>query len=550
LRRAPLLLPILGLAAIAHAGGWSNGFVWDDEDQIEHGQLIKDVDNLGRLFTTDVWANVDPGGSRAHAVANTYRPLQSTSFMVSWLLFDASPRGYHIENVLYHCLSIWLLFTLWCRLGRSPAEAAWAAALFTVLPVNVEPVAWIAGRADVLMTAGTLAALGCYLWARKREGAEAIPGLIAMGVLWLAALLMKESAIVLPGLLLAYEGLGAEDGPRWRQAAGRVATLAIPLVIYAALRMNALGGAKVGASAIEPGRLALEAAPIAGTYLQWAVLPTILTVVRSWEPPPWWMMAILTALGTFAAISTASLAIRGSGARPRLFALMWFAISISPAVLFTHLSGEMGERYVYLPAVGLCWWLGHESAAFMSWFTRIGKGRLAQALMMTIIGLLLFRTAIRVQEWEDDFILYLSAIEAEPESAEAHFRLATSMIRWGEVTASAKLMAKALQLDPSSARIANNLAVVLRRRKDPKGARQILLGALPHAPWDPRLHYNLGVMEADLGLLDEAIARFDRALALRPGYELARRMKVIVAGRKVDSKPTTKVDQPGEDVAR
>jgi hypothetical protein len=103
--------------------------------------------------------------------------------------------------------------------------------------VHVELVAWISGATDPLMAAPFLASLLCYLKSRETEG-----------FLWSAwsvflfglALLAKETAIVLPAVLLAYERtLGVDRGKRFRL--GRLAPHAALALVYLVARAF-LGG--------------------------------------------------------------------------------------------------------------------------------------------------------------------------------------------------------------------------------------------------------------------------------------------------------------------
>jgi hypothetical protein len=83
---------------------------------------------------------------------------------VSWAL-DArvfgfrNPRGYHLGNVVLNAANTALLFLFLHRATRRFGLAASVAGAFAVLPVHVEPVAWVMGRKDVLSTFWVLAAL-------------------------------------------------------------------------------------------------------------------------------------------------------------------------------------------------------------------------------------------------------------------------------------------------------------------------------------------------------------------------------------------------------
>ncbi len=70
----------------------------------------------------------------------------------SYIYGFENPFGYHFGNVIFNSLNILLLFIfLYLTTGRFPIAFA-VSALFAALPVHAEPVCWIMGRKDVLVT--------------------------------------------------------------------------------------------------------------------------------------------------------------------------------------------------------------------------------------------------------------------------------------------------------------------------------------------------------------------------------------------------------------
>ena len=190
---------LLGIAVISlvsyvvYRPALNGEFVLDDE-LLTQDKLIKVSDGLYRL-----WFTTEP---------TDYWPVTSSSFWFEWRLFRGSPTGYHITNLVIHvvdCLLLWLL------LKRLKIPGSFLAALiFAVHPVNVESVAWIAQRKNLLaMLFFLLSALSYFSADRKFNAASggerkksAWPWYLLSLLLFVFAMLSKGSVAVLPALLL------------------------------------------------------------------------------------------------------------------------------------------------------------------------------------------------------------------------------------------------------------------------------------------------------------------------------------------------------------
>ena len=81
--------------------------------------------------------------------AEFWHPLTWLSLMLGYHLFGLNAGGYHLINLYLHILTTLLLFWLFNRMTGAIWKSAFVAALFSLHPLHVESVAWIAERKDV-----------------------------------------------------------------------------------------------------------------------------------------------------------------------------------------------------------------------------------------------------------------------------------------------------------------------------------------------------------------------------------------------------------------
>src|SRR5581483_2729574 len=84
-------------------------------------------------------------------VAN-WHPLAWLSHMLDCTLFGPDPAAHHFVNLLLHAINAVLVFLLLQRGTGSMGRSFFVAALFAVHPLNVESVAWVAERKNILCT--------------------------------------------------------------------------------------------------------------------------------------------------------------------------------------------------------------------------------------------------------------------------------------------------------------------------------------------------------------------------------------------------------------
>ncbi len=165
------------------------GFIWDDNRYVTENELLHAPDGLCRI-----WFSTDS--------PSQYFPLTYTSFRAEYGLWKLNPTGYHVTNIIFHAANALLL---WFLLRRLMIPGAWfAAAIFALHPVNVESVAWITERKNVLMV--FLALLSLISWvnfAERSHNLRSCRHFYILSVLfYVLALAAKSTACTLPVALV------------------------------------------------------------------------------------------------------------------------------------------------------------------------------------------------------------------------------------------------------------------------------------------------------------------------------------------------------------
>lgn len=424
--RRPWPWLLLAASVLAFSNGLSGDFTYDDKAIVRDNPRIQQWANLPEIFTTHYF-----GG--ALTTGTSYRPVDLLSFAANYLVHGRYLFGYHAVNVALHIANTWLLFLLFRRrFGETTAGIA--ALLYAVLPVHVEAVTSIVGRAEVLAAFFLLLAFA----AAERSKSRARPVPWGAGILYLLAILTKESAVVFPGLLFLYDMI-PESGSLFRRSVALLRrrglfylSFAIPLAATFALRAAVLKGFLISKMAgffeLENPLVSLSALRRLGNAsailvrsLGRIVFPALLSADESaWQLPVYGVRSPVFwgALAAIAALLAAGVALFRS--RPAAgFGILFFFLTVLPTSNYLFVTGTvMAERLMYLPSAGI-------ALAVASFFPAdplaLARRRIAAGALAAITLLLLFRTITRNTVWESDERLFANLLLTSPKSAKAHY---------------------------------------------------------------------------------------------------------------------------------
>jgi hypothetical protein len=169
--------------------------IWDDKPMIRENDLLNGEFSMTAAFRSGYWAST----SQRSSGYDYYRPLMVFSFMVEKAVWGLDPFRLHLVNLF---IFIAALFVLYCFLRRQTAVsgiAETAVLIFALFPLNLDSIAWIVGRNDLLILFFGLLAL--YFFDLFLERRTVLLGALSVAS-YLLALFSKEAALFfLPAFL-------------------------------------------------------------------------------------------------------------------------------------------------------------------------------------------------------------------------------------------------------------------------------------------------------------------------------------------------------------
>ena len=128
-----------------------------------------------------------------------WKPVTLLSHMLDCQLLGLNPAGHLLVNLLIHVVNVILLFGVFHFMTGALWPSALVAALFALHPLNVESVAWVAERKNVLSTLFWLLTMWAYvIYTRKPNWSR----YLAVMVVLILGLMTKPMLVTLPCALL------------------------------------------------------------------------------------------------------------------------------------------------------------------------------------------------------------------------------------------------------------------------------------------------------------------------------------------------------------
>lgn len=432
------MIILLVVGSVAFSPILENSFTnWDDPAQLLDNPLVRELSfrNLRKIFITPV--------------VREYHPLVTAIFSLEYHLFGLNPFPYHLHSLILHLINGWLVFFLFYRMSDRIPVALVGSLLFLVHPLQVQAVAWISARKDLLFPFFYLSSFLSYYsyWIHKKKSFYLLSLLF-----FICSLLSKSLAVTFPVILLLW--LYSEK----KKITSREFKGILPFIILAAavswsaLRMQIIretGSAAHLDFGFENVILLFRNLQF---YLYNILLPFNLSPIyifpqsiNFWE---------LLSISSFLLIFSLSIGLWKNREKKYLVrGVFFFVITLSPVLRFIPFAGVevAAHRFVYLPCVGLFYlggWIFYEHI-------RERNGRVRRYIIVFLLtGIILILSILSTRRcllWEDSQSIWSEAIEKQGESELFYHMLADYYFRLGHLREAIDLCDKAIAINQAMA---------------------------------------------------------------------------------------------------
>ena len=494
---------------------------------------------------------------------NLYRPISFLTFGINWYFGKDKVWGYHLINILIHCLATTFLFTAILNIFRTPnlkekyyrnryVIAFLSTALWALNPIQTQAVTYIVQRMASLAAMFYILSLLCYIKCRLSSSSpHRIFFLLGCAVSFLLALGSKENAAMLPVSLMLIEitcfqrfNWGYRDCKKYVSGcviAGSLIVIVFGVWFYNSNTFNSLLNSfhhrpftfserlltepRILIFYLSqiffplPGRLSIEHdVPLSISLFQpWTTLPAILLTL------------LLIGLGIYQIRKRPTIAL----------ALLFFFLNhiiestVLPLELIFEHRNYLPSMFLFMPlAAGLQWLYDDFVVKKRSLMAGALTGLAAAVIVCLGIG-----TFVRNQAWTTELSLWRDAMKKAPQSARPLTNLAWQMTHGSAAHASQydealELYEKALSLrkskSSSNSIIMNNMAGIYSRQGNHQKAIEVLENAITITPGYNRGRYHLAKILLVNGKWNAAAVHIDYLLAKNDAHEKYLNLKGLV----------------------
>jgi protein O-mannosyl-transferase len=471
------------------------------------------------------------------------RPVLMFTYWVNSRISGQDTYSFHVFNVLFHCITTFLIFLIVRRLvgqathppnQTSSLLAAFAALIFLLHPAQTESVAYIAGRSESLSALFAAAAYAVFLY-RPTPAASWLTA-AAVLALFVLAVFSKEQAIVLPALFLLTD-LWFNPGRGWQTIRGNwrvylpiAAAGAAAVAVFWKLIMSIGTGSGGGSAGFGLKDL---------TWYQYlftefrALLVYIGTFLYPVNLTLDWDFAISKTIFDHGAIIglavLVSLAAAAWHFRSRFslaaFGYFVFLLLLLPTSSILPIRDPVAERRLYLPMLGLLLILVDFVSRLRDTRALDPKALAAACLVVLLVAAAL--THARAEVWSGPISLWEDTVRKSPNKSRDRQQLALAYYDQGSFDRAAAEYQKAAQLAPPDYNLLLDWALAYDGLNQPDNALAKLrqAAAMEHTA---HVYSQIGMIYGKRRQWKEAMEALDTAERIDPEFAMTYYYKGVV----------------------
>jgi len=461
-----------------------------------------------------------------------WHPLTWLSHALDCQLFRVNAAGHHLTSLMIHAVNAALLFLLLVYATGRVGRSIFVAALFALHPVNVESVAWVAERKNVLSTFFMLLALAAYArYALK----PSVQRYLIVAACFAFGLMSKPMVITLPCALLLLDfwplarvkGSAVEHFAVPQKPLSYLLLEKLPLLAMSAASAMITIQAQQSAGAMRSTMqfsfgVRLENALVAyASYLWNMIWPTKLAPLypHPGDSLAFWQIALsLVVVGSITAIT---IALRSR--RYLLIGWLWFLGTLVPVIGLIQVGDQaMADRYAYIPLIGVFVMIAFGAADFVS--ARKLQPAVPMAISAVILAALGFVTYRQLAFWSSSYALWSHTLQVTSNNFIAENNLGGALLLEGKVDDAFPHFQAAARINPQDPMSHSNIGAYLQEHQQLEKAIEEYQTTIRLAS-EPMLlsatYANLGTAYRDLGDSTRAEESYNQALQLNPAQSSA-----------------------------
>lgn len=556
--------------------------MFDDFRVIVNNSFIKDWKYFPTLFTNDYFKI---------SGELSYRPLVTLSYFIDYTIWHLNPFGFHLTNLFIHTLNVFLVYSLICKITQDLKLAGISSLFFGIYPVLTETVNSVGFREDLLCATFFLLTLFFYvkIYTSKYKNTCYSVALLV----YFFALLSKEMAITLPFIIFILDLLfpksktvvvsihsdllpskgrkpgnppihpssggiglrreGTELSPEihlkariLRYYTGFLIMSGIYILLRFAFLKNPIEYVPYPGNSLVTNILTM--AKVIASYIKLLFFPIVFNADYHVTPETSPINpSFLTSITLLICIAVITLRLYNRQ-KEITFSILWTFITLIPVMNIIPIGNIMAERYLYIPSLGFCVFLGILIEKMPASYSLVSN-TVAKVCLLAIFIFYFTCTTKHNRIWTDERTLWLHTVNNDSCSFNAHNNLGKEYFQQGLIDKAiseytialskasavqyefatayynigiaydvkgmydASIMAykNALRIDPKNSDTHNNLGIALFKNRHLDSAIEELNKAILLDPVNPVYHQNLAKIYYEINMPDKAKAEQDIA---------------------------------------